>query len=747
MYPPSPSPKPVPDDSGLEDSDDELPGGSTLSDWLQRLQINPAHPRFFGKSSGVRLLQSAIDLKSEFSGNEMPLEHQFEQISARRPEFWHIRPWEVRDMGPADVSVGNQKFNFPELDLLKTLVENYFVHAHPYNPLLHRPTFEKAVEENLHVTDAGFGSVLLLVCAIGSRFVTDPRVLLEEAWSHSAGWKWFNQVQMVRKSLLAPPRLYDLQIYCLSALFLHGSSSPQACWSMVGIGIRLAQDVGAHRRKVYGSKPTPHDEMWKRAFWLLVVLDRQLSCGLGRPCAIQDEDFDIDLPIECDDEYWMLPDNQAFKQPPGKPSYMSFFNCSIKLNQILAFAMRTIYSINKSKVLLGFVGQQWEQHIVAELDSALNKWVDSLPDHLRWDPKRENELFFHQSATLYSLYYQLQIIIHRPFIPSPRKPSPLTFPSLAICTNAARSCSHVIDIQQKRSKVPLPLQIAGAFTSGVVLLLNIWGGKKGGITADPEKEMRDVYKCMTVLKACEPWYHVAGRLWDILYELATVNDLPLPKGSPGGTLKRDRNSESVESSPSPETSTSAPPPGPRVLAGSRRVATARQQRGSQDLPVHSAELARMPLHTAPGAQDAWTPVSPIPPPHSTPMAAFAPSAATTSPIVQGPSSPQQGWMHTEQVAFDQMMNSMLAPGMQTTLGYSMQPPPMTGYNGLGYGAAPVEMYAGMAPQQPGQLAEDTMAMWSSAPAGFEWDDWGSYLNGMSGITNRGGPSMPPHHGH
>ena len=39
------------------------------------------------------------------------------------------------------------------------------------------------------------------------------------------------------------------------------------------------------------------------------------------------------------------------------------------------------YSINKSKALLGFVGQQWEQHIVAELDSALNKWVDSVPDH------------------------------------------------------------------------------------------------------------------------------------------------------------------------------------------------------------------------------------------------------------------------------------------------------------------------------------------------------------------------------
>jgi hypothetical protein len=77
---------------------------------------------------------------------------------------------------------------------------------------------------------------------------------------------------------------------------------------------------------------------------------------------------------------------------------MSFFISLIKLQQILAFALRTIvhifcsyveyatkcnlqYSINKSKVFLGFFGQEWEQSILSELDSALNQWVDSVPDH------------------------------------------------------------------------------------------------------------------------------------------------------------------------------------------------------------------------------------------------------------------------------------------------------------------------------------------------------------------------------
>jgi hypothetical protein len=69
---------------------------------------------------------------------------------------------------------------------------------------------------------------------------------------------------------------------------------------------------------------------------------------------------------------------------------------------------------------------------------------------VRWDPHREDTEFFRQSAILYANYYHLQILVHRPFIPSPRKPSALSFPSLAICTNAARSCSHLVDYSRER---------------------------------------------------------------------------------------------------------------------------------------------------------------------------------------------------------------------------------------------------------------------------------------------------------
>jgi hypothetical protein len=103
-------------------------------------------------------------------------------------------------------------YDYPDRDLMTSLFNLYFKQVNVFYPLLHRPTFERAVAEDLHLRDALFGSTVLLVCAVGSLYSDDPRVFLEGTDSaHSCGWKWFTQVEIVKKSLLAPPSLYDLQ--------------------------------------------------------------------------------------------------------------------------------------------------------------------------------------------------------------------------------------------------------------------------------------------------------------------------------------------------------------------------------------------------------------------------------------------------------------------------------------------------------------------------------------------------------
>lgn len=53
--------------------------------------------------------------------------------------------------------------------------------------------------------------------------------------------------------------------------------------------------------------------------------------------------FDLEPPIECDDEYWDHPDPaKAWKQPPGKPSMMSYFLAKLRLAVLIPKCLRTI---------------------------------------------------------------------------------------------------------------------------------------------------------------------------------------------------------------------------------------------------------------------------------------------------------------------------------------------------------------------------------------------------------------------
>ncbi|KAJ7178398.1 fungal-specific transcription factor domain-containing protein [Mycena crocata] len=493
-----------------------------LAERFRGFSINSLKHRFFGSSSGFMLVKNAIAIKEEYMGR--PIVTQW-----RRPEFWNIRPWE---QGPADEK---PHYVFPETDLINSLMDMYFTCVHPTLPLLHRPTFEKSVAQGLHLEDYQFGATLLAVLAVASRYSDDPRVFVPGSNSTlSSGWIFFNQVQVVRKSLFDVPSIYEVQLYCLITLFTLGTSSPQASWLYLGLGVRFIQERGEHRRKRDGHKFTAENELWKRAFWCLLSLDRTVCSFLGRPSAIHVEDYDVELPLEVDDETWDHPDpEQAFKQPPGKPSLLTYFVCHIRLCEILGSTLRRLYASNKSRMLMGLVGKDWEQRAVAELDSAMNEFLGSLPEHLRWDPNRTG-VFFDQSAVLHTMYYQLQITIHRPYI---HQPTILAFPSLAICTSAARSAIHVVDVWLNRlQRVALPHLQTAVFISGVVLLLNLFGVKRVGLPIDVGKELAHVTTSMRILKFFEARWQTAGRLWELLQELQSWEGPP-PKTVPKGGMR------------------------------------------------------------------------------------------------------------------------------------------------------------------------------------------------------------------
>ncbi|KAF7348956.1 Zn(2)-C6 fungal-type domain-containing protein [Mycena venus] len=699
---------------------------------MQGLKIGSHNDSFMGKSSGAMLVKAAMDLKEQYKSSSSDGEFQ-RPWASRRMQFWTSTPWTIEPKRP--------RYTFPPPDLLSALVNLYFEQSNVNIPLLHRPTFERALADDLHLRDDKFAANVLSVCAVASRFSDDPRVY-DPAESLTCGWKFFSQISSELEHLYDPPKLYDLQRYCLAIQFLDGAA-PQGNWTLIGIGIRMAQEVGAHRRQ-HG----PHTvtvELWRRAFWVLVAYDRLVSCTLGRPCAMQYDDFDIELPTECDDEYWENDEDPAlaFRQPPGKPSRVAFFNSYLRLNNILAFVLHLLYSLNKTKDLFAANDRAWDEHIVAELDSALNKWVDSIPEHLRWDPQRADLVFFKQSVALYCAYYHVQMTTHRPFIPMMRE-APTTLPSLAICTNAGRSCSHVVDVWRQRTKdTPAVILLASITsypthrhinlidlhyhlqpaltTAGVILLLNVWSGKRTGLAPHMNTTITEVHKCMQAIRAMESRWMMAGLFYDILNELASIGQVSLParphvapttdsptrpaanqrkRAHSGYDEARYTHSSPLELELETPVVSQAADPGLVLPADFEEIPFAwlgAMESGASALPMYAEELSRLPVFPPP----------PVPPFQHT-MQQY-PSMSTST----------AGWAPNSSVH-----TSSSGPGSGLTQKYQFTGPPGTEQQGgLGTGISAEDVLS--------MIDNDAMAMWTNAPAGLGADDWGTYFSLMN----------------
>ncbi|KAH7914147.1 fungal-specific transcription factor domain-containing protein [Hygrophoropsis aurantiaca] len=509
-------------------SESEEVGELSLSRGMKRLTIRGLEPtaenntiidsqvRFHGKSSCFKLIEPTRKLREEHMVNlgmypsdlDSGTGNSHYQQSAspvdfaptRRPEFWATPSWELAFEGFQDRLASLCQSLISELpppDLALNLIELFFLHINPLYPLFHQPTFERQWHEGLQDQDPWFACLCLSLFAVASRWSDDPRVLddgqydVPEAerpsddtkWQR-AGWKYFNtavDVHRDSRSLFHPPGLFEVQTMTLLGMFLRGTAFHPVGWLFISIGLRKAQDVGAHRKKVYGNKPSVEEELWKRAFWMLVLYDRIGSAALGRPCCAGEEDFDVELPLEVDDEYWEPEDPElAFQQPEGIPSKIAAFNSYLKLTKIVAYALRTIYVLDRSKLLVSAARPRW-QEVLTQLNNAMTEWVDSIPSHLQWTNDFQDPLFANQAATLYTTYYLIQIIVYRPFLPvslrslANRPPhSNMPVPCIAICVNAGKCCARILRTQIQRGLSNTPNLICASHMCAAILLMNFW---------------------------------------------------------------------------------------------------------------------------------------------------------------------------------------------------------------------------------------------------------------------------------
>ncbi|KAG5717487.1 hypothetical protein E4T56_gene4849 [Termitomyces sp. T112] len=459
--------------------------------------------------------------------------------SIHRPEFWKMpereRQWEERNTDPVD-SIARLLSAFPPPDLILELINIYFLHSNSPLPLLHRPTFDRQWKENLHHTNIWFAVVCLGIFSIASRWSSDARVIPDGATTASglpdwslAGWKYCKAGLVmfeVRYRLFCPTTLFELQSFSLFATYLRDSAHRPLAWTLVGNALRKAQDVGIHKKRVYGREPTVDSELWKRAFWCLIVLDRFESAASGRSALVGEEDFDVDLPVEVDDDYWEVNDSgPMFTQPEGLPANKIIsFNQIIKLSRVLAFALKSLYAVDQQQLHSGLTPLDWRRAIMKHLAAGLEKWYRSLPEHLIWSNQKDDSPLAIDAAVLQTTYRLVEMLVYAMFITtssissSSSQPleqgrlSPSDISPLDVCIDAAHDCANISQKQSLEALSTWPIYIYAAQVGSTMLLLKIWSIKI------QEKTMHGlgIEDIKPPMLALEPLYNSLQTFVDIL---------------------------------------------------------------------------------------------------------------------------------------------------------------------------------------------------------------------------------------
>lgn len=156
------------------------------------------------------------------------------------------------------------------------------------------------------------------------------------------------------------------------------------CWNVLGLAIRMGQSIGLHVESSRSETKWSVDcENRRRTWYSMYVLDRLLALQLGRPMAIHETDFKVDIPSQHDQSPFGVETKSSFLENDNSHphnSMMDYFVQVIRFSHIVGLVICELY--RPSQVDLS---PDQMLNNASLLDQRLFRWKAELPRHLRFD--------------------------------------------------------------------------------------------------------------------------------------------------------------------------------------------------------------------------------------------------------------------------------------------------------------------------------------------------------------------------
>lgn len=311
----------------------------------------------------------------------------------------------------------------------------------------------------------------------------------------------------------------------------------------LGMAIRLGQGIGIHVEDSQAEngdvKTTVSQELRRRTWYSMYVLDRLLSLQLGRPPAIRNRDCSVRLPSRIDDSEFDLVLNQVRKGTNRESSTGDYFIHVIKFSMIIGHVIRDIYR--------PFMTDYSDDMLARtdRLDAELLEWRKQLPRSLRFDRGHTFEssaVLRRQRNMLATKFHHLRALIHRPYLCLPwlrrndssigsllERQSQRVVYSERICVEEAQATARMLnDVTDTKSLVedfPWWQMISCLICASSILLVRRVFAFSATVEEKWEREIleEDADTCLKVFDALSTNSDAARRARDMLQSLRVSN--------------------------------------------------------------------------------------------------------------------------------------------------------------------------------------------------------------------------------
>ncbi|KAH1451581.1 hypothetical protein KXX16_003635 [Aspergillus fumigatus] len=246
-------------------------------------------------------------------------------------------------------------------------------------------------------TSPGFlsKSKLWVLFAIGEIYATRSSVRGKEF----PGIRYFAQAMRVLSVVSERPHCDLVEIWLLLSFYSLCLNRRHSAYSLAGSAIRMAIIMGLHLNIPESQlSDVCEREHRNRLWWTAYTLDRMWAAKLGYPYAIQDDEIEVDLPLNRE----FLDDSSASDFPDSR-----YFVARIGLARISGRIIHSIYGMKTQPTSLS--------QRVQEAFRDLRQWMDELPTCLQIDPEDESEVD-PRIRSLHLLFNQLAILATRPIL-------------------------------------------------------------------------------------------------------------------------------------------------------------------------------------------------------------------------------------------------------------------------------------------------------------------------------------------